>query len=94
MPLFFFLFEDGINGANEQDWTLNKNPLDIRQRFAGELQDICCRANEDEQELGEFVSRNSAPKGKDPLAHDEEDEKDLMEGQDPVVGTNARVHLV
>lgn len=62
--------------------------LDVRQRLAGELQDVRRRAHEDEQQLRQLVARDSAPQGEEPLPHDEQDEQDLMESQDPVVGAD------
>lgn len=70
------------------------NSLDIRQRLAGELQDICRRADENQEELRELVAGDSASERKQPFPQDEEDEQDLMKRKDPVVGTNGWKHLV
>lgn len=72
---------------------MKQHPLGVRQRLAGEFQDICRDAHEDEQKLRELVARDSASLGEQPLSHNQQDEEDLMKSQDPVVGTDGRQHL-
>ena len=69
------------------------NSLHVGQRLACKLQDVSSRAHEDEQQLGKFVPGDPLSNGHQPLPHDQQDEQDLVQSQDPVIGAYGRQEL-
>lgn len=64
------------------------HPLDVWQRLTGKFKDVCRSPNKNKEKLRELVPRESTSQGQKPLSHDDEDEEDLMQSQDPVIGTD------